>query len=268
MAKRIALKDHITVDAVDLSNFCRAVEFSSEHERVDVSGFNAPARTSTWPARPSRKSPVEFFGSYGASEVHATLYPIHRDREVVAFEWRPDQTAVVSATNPQLEGNVQLLTYNPSASPAAKKKRGRPRSSPPTRPGSPTPPPRRCRGRRRSGSTATASSCGHDPRRQRITETRSGTRVPGSRRQSSNTTPRRSSPDQRQVSGRLPHPCPANRASPSNSRYGKRPGKHPDYGGLQMRRALLPALAANDTDLEQKLERALDQVCDHFDRPA
>ena len=33
----------------------------------------------------------------------------------MAFEWRPDQTAAVSATNPQLEGNVQLLTYNPSA---------------------------------------------------------------------------------------------------------------------------------------------------------
>ena len=29
MAKRIALKDHITVDAVDLSNFARSVEFSS-----------------------------------------------------------------------------------------------------------------------------------------------------------------------------------------------------------------------------------------------
>ena len=115
MAKRIALKDHITVDAVDLSNFGRAVTFSSEHERIDVSGFNATGANEYLAGATEQEVTVEFFGCYGASEVHATLYPIHRDREIVAFEWRPDQTAVVSATNPQLEGNVQLLTYSPSA---------------------------------------------------------------------------------------------------------------------------------------------------------
>ena len=41
MAKRIALKDHISIDAVDLSQFARSVALSSEHERVDVSGFTA-----------------------------------------------------------------------------------------------------------------------------------------------------------------------------------------------------------------------------------
>ena len=102
-----------------------------------VSGFNAPARTSTWPAPPSRKSPSSSSAATAPREVHQTLYPIHRDREIVAFEWRPDQTAAVSATNPQLEGNVQLLTYSPSA-PAAKRKRGKPPSSPPTAPDSPT----------------------------------------------------------------------------------------------------------------------------------
>ena len=48
----------------------------------------------------------------------------------------------------------------------------------------------------------------------------------------------------------------------------KTTGRRPDYGGLQMRRALLPALAANAPELEQKMERAMEQVCDHFDRPA
>ena len=115
MAKRIALKDHITVDAVDLSNFARSVEFSSEHERVDVSGFSATGANEYLAGQTEQSVSVEFFGSYGAAEVHATLYPIHRDKEIVAFEWRPDQTAVVSTTNPQLEGNVQLLTYSPSA---------------------------------------------------------------------------------------------------------------------------------------------------------
>ena len=115
MAKRIALHDHVMVDAVDLSSFARSVEFSSEHERVDVSGFTASGANEYLAGATEQSVTVEFYGSYGASEVHATLYPIHQNREVVAFEWRPDQNAVVSATNPQLEGNVQLLTYNPGA---------------------------------------------------------------------------------------------------------------------------------------------------------
>ena len=114
MAKRIALKDHVLVDAVDLSNFARAVGFSSEHERIDVSGFSATGTNEYLAGQTEQEVTVEFFGSYGSGEVHQTLYPIHRDKEIVAFEWRPDQTVAVLATNPQLEGNVQLLTYNPS----------------------------------------------------------------------------------------------------------------------------------------------------------
>jgi hypothetical protein len=113
MAKRIALKDHVSVDAVDLSNLARSVEFASEHDRVDVSGFS-PTGNNEYLAGPTEQSvTVEFFGSYGTGEVHQTLYPIHRDREVVAFEWRPDQTAPVSVGNPQLEGNVQVFSYGP-----------------------------------------------------------------------------------------------------------------------------------------------------------
>lgn len=115
MSKRIALKDHISVDSVDLSNLARSVEFSSEHERVDVSGFNATGANEFLAGQTEQEVTVEFYGSYGTGEVHATLYPIHRDREIVPFAWRPDQTAPVGATNPQLEGNVQVLSYSPGA---------------------------------------------------------------------------------------------------------------------------------------------------------
>ena len=40
----------------------------------------------------------------------------------------------------------------------------------------------------------------------------------------------------------------------------KTTGKRPDYGALQMRRALLPALDANEAETMQKLEAALDQA--------
>ena len=114
MAKRIALKDFVSVDAVDLSNFARAVEFSSEHERVDVSGFSTTGANEYLAGQTEQSVTVEFFGAYAAAETYATLYPIHRDRDIVAFKWRPDGSAAVSATNPELRGNVQLLTYNPS----------------------------------------------------------------------------------------------------------------------------------------------------------
>jgi hypothetical protein len=115
MAKRIALKDSVTVDAVDLSNLARSVRFNSEHSREDVSGFSATGMNEYLPGPTEQSVVVEFFGSYGTGEVHATLYPIHKDREIVEFAWRPDQTAVASASNPELRGNVQLYSYGPGA---------------------------------------------------------------------------------------------------------------------------------------------------------
>lgn len=113
MPKRIVLKDSITVDDVDLSDFARAVDFKSDHAKVDVSGFN-PTGANEYLAGPTDQTvTVEFYGSYGTGEVHQTLYPIHRDRAIVTFAWRPDQTAAVGANNPSLEGNVQILSYAP-----------------------------------------------------------------------------------------------------------------------------------------------------------
>jgi predicted secreted protein len=115
MPKRVALKDHVMVDTADLSNFARAVTFNSEHDRVDVSGFNATGASEYLAGLTTQSVTVEFFGSYGTGEVHQTLYPIHQARSIVPFEWRHDQTQVVGPTNPSLEGNVQVLTYSPEA---------------------------------------------------------------------------------------------------------------------------------------------------------
>lgn len=46
----------------------------------------------------------------------------------------------------------------------------------------------------------------------------------------------------------------------------KTTGRRPDFGALQMRRALLPAAASEDKATERELERALDIVADHFER--
>jgi hypothetical protein len=113
MPKRIALKDHVMVDAADLSNFARSVRFTSEHAQVDVSGFSATGANEYLSGPTDQNVTVEFYGSYGTAEVHQTLYPIHQNRDVVAFAWRPDQTAPIGVDNPELRGNVQLLTYSP-----------------------------------------------------------------------------------------------------------------------------------------------------------
>ena len=114
MPKRVALKDKLTVNSVDLSNFARSVRYSSESEQIDVSGFNAAGSNEYLAGPMTQTLTVEFYGAYGTAETHQTLYPIHQNRTVVAIAWRPD-SAAVGVANPELRGNAQLLSYGPGA---------------------------------------------------------------------------------------------------------------------------------------------------------
>ena len=116
MSKRIALKDFIEVDGHDLSTFASAIQLHSDDEQVDVSGFNSTGADEFLAGKRTQSVDVTFFGAYGAGETHDVLYHLYRDRVVFTFKWRPDQTALVSDTNPELSGNVQLLSYGPGAS--------------------------------------------------------------------------------------------------------------------------------------------------------
>ena len=113
MPKRIPLHDFVSVDAADLSRFARAVRFNSEHEQVDVSGFSASGANEYLAGATVQSVTVEWYGSYGTGEVHQTLYPIHKDREVVPIAWRPNMNSPVGVDNPELRGNAQLLSYSP-----------------------------------------------------------------------------------------------------------------------------------------------------------
>lgn len=114
MPKGLALKDFVSVDGVDLSDFASAVAPSFQDTQVDVSGFNAAGTDENIPGTRAQSVQVTFFGSYGAGEVHETLYHLYKARDVFAFAWRPDQTIPVGVGNPSLQGNVQLLDYSPS----------------------------------------------------------------------------------------------------------------------------------------------------------
>jgi hypothetical protein len=49
-------------------------------------------------------------------------------------------------------------------------------------------------------------------------------------------------------------------------RLRKTTGRRPQYGALQMTRALLPALKRHEHTIERRVERALDRIADHFER--
>ena len=46
----------------------------------------------------------------------------------------------------------------------------------------------------------------------------------------------------------------------------KTTGLKPWWGGIQMNRSFLPALAANEDRVEREFEKAIDLVCDHFEQ--
>lgn len=111
MAKRIALKDYIEVDNVDLSNFARSISFTSDDERIDASGFNNNGYSEFLTGARVREVTVEFMMGRGSNEVHQVLFPLHDARTEFDFVWRADGSAPVGATNEELRGTVILPSY-------------------------------------------------------------------------------------------------------------------------------------------------------------
>ncbi len=47
---------------------------------------------------------------------------------------------------------------------------------------------------------------------------------------------------------------------------GRTTGRRPDFGRLQLSRALYPAVDENQDKVTEKMESAIDRVADHFER--
>jgi hypothetical protein len=115
MSKRIALKDYISVDGVDISNFVRAVGYTSTDDRVDASGFNSTGASEFLSGNRVDEITLDVIMGRGASEPHQVLQPLHRDRSTFDFVWRADGSAGVSSTNPELRGTAILPVYGEGA---------------------------------------------------------------------------------------------------------------------------------------------------------
>lgn len=116
MGKRIALKDQIYVDGVDISNFVHAVSFTSETERVDVSGFNDNGLSEFLLGTNVREVTLEVWMGRGSNEPHNVLWPLHRDQSEFDFKWLADGGSSISSTNPELRGTCQIASYGEGAS--------------------------------------------------------------------------------------------------------------------------------------------------------
>ena len=111
MGKRIALKDEITIDGVNLSNYIRSVDFTSESEEIDASGFNDDGYSEFLVGANVRRITLEFIMGRASGEPHQVLWNLHQTNATFDLAWRADGSASVSSTNPELRGSVKLPNY-------------------------------------------------------------------------------------------------------------------------------------------------------------
>ena len=115
MPKRVALKDYISTDGVEISNFVRAVGFTSTDDRIDASGFNDTGASEFLAGTRVQEVTLDVIMGRGSGEPHGLLWPLHRDRLEFDFVWRADGSTGVGATNPELRGPVILPEYGEGA---------------------------------------------------------------------------------------------------------------------------------------------------------
>lgn len=115
MAKRIALKDYVGVDGVDLSTWFRRIGLTNEDDRVDVSGFNSTGSSEFLQGIRTQTIEAEVFVGRGNSESQDIMYPLYRDRVTFELVWRADGSNPVSTTNPEWSGNALLFGWSEGA---------------------------------------------------------------------------------------------------------------------------------------------------------
>lgn len=111
MAK-FALKDvYIEVDGHDLSNWGFNIDTPSEKDAIDVSGFNPNDTREELVGQRVDRITAQFTQDFASGGPHDVFWTIYQNDQTVGVKIRPT-SAVVSATNPELAGNVKVRTYN------------------------------------------------------------------------------------------------------------------------------------------------------------
>jgi hypothetical protein len=106
----IALHDRVEIDGTDWSTNCRGANAESSNTQIEASGFSVSG-TEEYLDGP-RASALVFTFKY-TEALNAALWPIHRDREVVAVEWQPH--GLIDTGREIWYGNCSLPEYPPEA---------------------------------------------------------------------------------------------------------------------------------------------------------
>lgn len=111
MAKFLLTDVFISVDGHDLSNYGFNIDTPSEKDEVDVSGFNPSNTKETLVGQRADRVVGQFTQDFASGGPHDVFWTIYQNDTTVELIIRPTSSAV-SATNPELSGNVKIRTYN------------------------------------------------------------------------------------------------------------------------------------------------------------
>lgn len=111
MGKFLLTDVYIEVDGHDLSNYGFNIDTPSEKDEVDVSGFNPNNTKESLVGQRADRIVAQFTQDFASGGPHDIFWTIYQNDQTVGIKIRPD-SAAVSATNPELAGNVKLRTYN------------------------------------------------------------------------------------------------------------------------------------------------------------
>jgi len=104
----------VLVNAVDLSDDVESLSWPlSQSAEMDTS-MGATAHTYLAGLKDSTVT-VNFRSDFAAAQVWATLSAVYTAGVAVALKIRADKTAAISATNPELQANAILTSFDPIA---------------------------------------------------------------------------------------------------------------------------------------------------------
>src|SRR5262245_20561453 len=112
MAKFVLKHASITVNGIDLTDHCNAVEVNQEFDEVDLTAFCSTFREYGVGAGDATIT-ATFYADFAAASVDATLWPLSQGGGTFDVVVRSNGTLAVSATNPKYTLTSRLFTYAP-----------------------------------------------------------------------------------------------------------------------------------------------------------
>jgi hypothetical protein len=107
---RIVLTDaKITVNGVNLSNYCTSVTLNTTTDVVETTGFSSTAAKTRVGGLQDNSVTLEFAQDYGTSLVEATIYPLVGNTTTVTVS----PTSTTSATSPSYSFTALCSEWQP-----------------------------------------------------------------------------------------------------------------------------------------------------------